>query len=163
MELPIKRLPADVQRLIYEYDDTYRPLFRRNVLDQMWKTAWSRWARNLHCPYRELIADWWMNAWNCHNDFCYPYKPLSCEIHVRNYFPDNVDILLSHRALDSSGIRICTDYQFFLDSFVGSLSISKGVIYREEHDLEDDKYFPLVLVHENPESGLLLAQYVSMM
>lgn len=46
MTITLFNLPANILSNIYEYDDTYRKLFKKNIIYEIWKISFEIWRNN---------------------------------------------------------------------------------------------------------------------
>lgn len=62
------QLCPDLLRSIFEFDDTYKALFSKHVLLDIWQTTWNQWHNKLTCPYKYLVMEWLFNQWGVNDN-----------------------------------------------------------------------------------------------
>lgn len=112
MALKIQRLSDlgdDILRNIFEFDPTYRELFKNKVADGLWGAAWRNWysySEECSCPFVSVAMDWLFQSWGVdkwgkpgYNPAYDPIPPLI--FFKQQYFPSDIRII-NHVLLDDT-------------------------------------------------------------
>lgn len=94
-------LGDDILRNIFEYDPTYRDLFRKKIVDGIWGAAWRNWyitSDECACPFVAVAMEWLFQSWGVdkwgnpeYNPALDPIPPLI--FFKQHYFPSDIKII----------------------------------------------------------------------
>jgi hypothetical protein len=75
---------------IFEYDDTYKCVFKQEILPNLWHESWKSWYYRIECPYEHAVAGYLTENWGVWDES--PNRDMSRWFRD-NYFPDGLSFI----------------------------------------------------------------------
>ena len=177
----LSQLMPELIRHIFEYDDTYKDYFQKNVLLDIWKTSWQNWHGEMTCPYKQLVADWLLTTWGVYNnplwegesqEWCRKHYHTS-DITIITRFVDvvnNDDDVFTFTQDSEEIVGEEDNYRCLVQVYMKhgantSVIFAGEILTRKQYTADCQKenhHFEYVLdVHSNREAGLYLYQHMN--
>jgi len=174
----LTQLFPELLRHIFEYDDTYKEHFQKNVLLDIWQRSWQNWHAGISCPYKHLVAEWLLTTWGVYGDSIWSGDSQEwfrknyhhTDIVVMTRFVDNVNNDDSFFTYTDDSEEIVDEeenykcmVQVYMKRGVTTSVIFAGEIFTRQQytahcQLENHYVDQIMDVHSNRETGLYLYQ-----
>jgi len=139
---------------ILEYDDTYKCIFSKDIITELWRYSWYSWFSKIKCPYEKAVAGFLLETWGI-------YEGHTCFSDNRwfkhNYFPDSISI---HKCLNLDNGRMMVSVRMIVPD-MRSVTIFRGMVltqsqYKEECGEETGNVLMYLDVFEDTDTGFVV-------
>jgi hypothetical protein len=144
---------------IFEYDDTYKQIFDKQIKTELWRESWKQWYYKIDCPYERSVAGYLTENWGVWHDSS--VKPASFWF-SRHHFTDSISI---NKYIDINTGNMMVYVSMKLNNSM-IVSVFRGmVLTKKQHKkecLEDNRNeIQYIDVYEDSDSEMVV--YVNLM
>ena len=132
-----KILGNDNMRNIFEFDDTYKNIYSKQVVQTVWKESWKHWFRtSSECqnPFVSTVVSYLFNIWGIsHNNGTLYFK--------KNYLPSDITIE-SYEVVEDSvySVYVYIDHHLVMNVLVSTIDYNNAEYMGIEYDEESVFY-----------------------
>ena len=146
----LQGMPGILQH-IFEYDDTYKQIFQKQILPSIWQSSWLYKYEATMCPYKAAILGFLMGKWGV-----FQLVPETYWFRRHN-FTDNYKIIVHDVDVDEDTIY-ATAYMNYNGAlftvFVGKVLTQKQ--HKMENLKETGNFIQYIDVYEDVNTGMVV-------